>query len=206
MRSQIILDYSANTHKNDLLKIQEAINAISLIDTKKHEIVFKSQLFREAGENVVCKHGSFDFMYNRCKELGYKCTASVFDKSSLYFLLKYDIPFVKIANNRDFDYLIDYVPRRIPVYTSHDCSKADNYYNNKSTLDDQRLRCVSEYPAKIKDYRCVPGGNISDHTIGFELFKTYKPKIYEKHFIMPGDDGLDSGPFAVTPEDLRQIL
>ncbi len=52
----------------------------------------------------------------------------------------------------------------------------------------------------------MPRCNISDHTIGFDLFNMVKPKIWEKHLIMKGDKGLDAGPFAVTPEDLKEIL
>jgi sialic acid synthase SpsE len=205
--STIILDYSANSHKNDLMKIQSAIDSVANIDTKKHNIIFKSQLFVMAGDNIPCHHGSFDFMYNRCKELGYECTSSVFDRASLDFLLGYDIPFVKIANNRKLDYLIGEIPRKIPVYVSYDCNRVDNLnetsiYNKK----DRFFNCVSEYPASIESYSCSSNCNISDHTIGFELFNKYKPLLYEKHFIMPGDDGLDAGPFAVTPEDLKEIL
>lgn len=206
MKSKIILDYSANTHKNDLNKIQQTISAIKDIDTGKHEIIFKSQLFKEAGKNIVCSEYSFDSMYQHCQSLGYKCTASVFDLDSLNYLLSFDIPFVKIANNRNLDYLIEHVPRGLPVYISYDSNKIDNCYNPLLNQIDERMRCVSKYPADVSEYRVMPRCNISDHTIGFDLFNMVKPKIWEKHLIMKGDKGLDAGPFAVTPEDLKEIL
>lgn len=207
--STIILDYSANTHKNDLYKISSAIDAISIIDTKKHNIVFKSQLFVSAGKNVVCTNESFNFMYNRCKEMGYQCTSSVFDEDSLNYLLSYtDLPFIKIANNRNLDYLIGKIPREIPVYCSFDSTKMHSSLSKIELFNelDQKLHCVSEYPANIENYRVLPGENISDHTVGLDLYKRFSPRIWEKHLMMIGDDGLDSGPFSVTPEELKEIL
>jgi len=198
--SKIILDYSANTHNNDLRKITELIKTVKSYDTVKHEIIFKSQLFVSAGANVVCTHESFDHMYKTCKDLGYQCTASVFDLDSLCFLLTYDIPFVKIANNKKLYHLAEDVPKDIEVIAS--CNVAD-YYSNKSP--GTTLACVSEYPASLFDYpRDII--QLSDHTKGLLLWHKNKPIIWEKHIKMPGDTGLDAGPFCITPEELADIL
>lgn len=204
--AQIILDYSANTHKNNKQKIFETISKIKEYDSGIHEIVFKSQLFKEAGDNIVCSDESFDYMYEKCLSFGYACTASVFDRQSMDFLLHYQIPFVKIANNRNLDYLMGMVPRELPIYISYDSSKVDSSYNSMLNSLDKKLHCVSEYPASIEKYRCKPNDCVSDHTKGLDLFKKFSPKIWEKHLILPGDDGLDAGPFAITPQELSLII
>ena len=71
--------------------------------------------------------------------------------------------------------------------------------------------CVSEYPASKEDYiEIFPESflelGISDHTIDWELFETYKPAIYECHYKLPDSTGLDAGPFARTPQQLKEIL
>lgn len=204
---EIILDYSANTHKNDLKTIEHMINAITAIDSGKHKIIFKSQLFKEAGKNVPCTKEAFNFMYSRCRELGYGCTASVFDKESLDYLLEYDIPFVKIANNKDLHYLLDFIPRKYKVYISNNSSSLDTDLKDKRLCNqDEIFHCVSKYPAKIEDYRCFNASNISDHTEGLELFKTRNPIRWEKHLKGSNSTGLDSGPFSITPEELKEIL
>lgn len=215
--SRIILDMSANTHKNDHQTIEKMMYEIKKIDTGKHEIIFKAQLFLEAGLNIPLTHEAFDFMYLYGTYLGYAVTSSVFDLPSLKFLLTYNPCFVKTANNRSLDYLIGEVPRKIPVYQSLGWGEESEYLD----IYTRKLLCVSKYPAEFEDYdskmffvsnvfnnysmaRSYDG--ISDHTIGLELFKRYKPEIWEKHYKLSDSTGLDAGPFAITPEELKEIL
>jgi sialic acid synthase SpsE len=209
--TQIILDAgSGNTCQNNPDIIRRMIDELAAIDTHKHEVIIKWQLFKKAGNNVMLEPARFDFAYEYAKEKGYKTTASVFDIWSLEFLLRFDIPFVKIANNRSLDWLIGEVPRKVPVYVSAGGTEEmeDFVYSNVSAL-----ACVSEYPAKIEDYedrfvflRDLFGGYISDHIIGLHLFNKFKPLIWEKHYKLPDSTGLDAGPFAITPEELKEIL
>lgn len=232
-RKQIILDFSANTFKNDPEIIDRAVREIACINTGKHEVIFKTQLFKEAGKNVVCEHKMYDYLHTVCAKRGYGCTASVFDHESLEFLYSYHkkrlaekktgIPFIKIANNPDLYHLINEIPRAMPVYASmgYDDFPDDIPIYSK----DKFLRCVSKYPAKISDYfkimqkvfsdmHCHPVKgysdyvSISDHTIGLELFETYEDdlEVWEKHLILDDSDGLDAGPFAITPQELAEIL
>ena len=211
--SQIILDFgSGNTCRNDPNIIKRMIDEIVKIDTKKHSIVLKWQLFERAGENKPLDHSVFRMAYYYAEKHGYKTTASVFDLSSLRYLLKFNIPFVKIANNRLLDWLIGEVPRKIPVYVS--VGNIDDYitYTREGI---EAIACVSKYPATLKDYEntyksslgCeLQGGCVSDHTVGLELFKKYQPEIFEKHYKLSDSTGLDAGPFAITPEELREII
>lgn len=203
--SQIILDFgSGNTCKNDKAYIKRMYDELKAIDTGKHEVIVKWQLFEKAGDNIPLLPEVFDYAYRYGASLGYKVTASVFDKNSLDFLLEYDIPFVKIANNRKLDWLIGEVPRKIPVYIS-----CDNTKDLKANSGIYNLFCISEYPAKIKDYENLPiklCDGISDHTTNFYLFNKYKPKIVEWHYKLEDSTGLDAGQFARTPKQLAEVL
>lgn len=221
--SQIILDMSANTHKNNKDYLKRIMDSIKEIDTGKHEIIFKAQLFQFAPPNMPLDYDVFDFMYDYGKEMGYKVTSSVFDLFSLKFLLEYNPIFIKIANNRSLDYLIDLIPRGLTVYKSMSFSEMCHSYDHKVI----NLFCVSKYPAKLDDYKKLEicqdvhhcgyldftkgKGNViqlavSDHTIGLDLFKKYQPAIWEKHYKLHDSTGLDAGEFAITPESLKEIL
>ena len=225
--SQIILDFSSgNTCQNNPSIVKRMIDELKAVDTGKHEIIIKWQLFINEGENIPLKYGVFHYAYEYAKELGYKTTASVFDLKSLHWLIfNYDIPFVKIANRRDLDWLIGEIPRKVPVYVS--MSENDDYtayyHSDISSFHPvsniEALCCVSKYPATIEDYVCHDAEGhlkgfyemylknaISDHTVGMELFKKYQPKIWEKHYRLSDNIGLDAGEFAITPEELAEIL
>lgn len=221
--SRIILDFgSANTHKNDWDYLKKMIDELKAIDTGKHEIIIKHQLFLEAGENIPLQHKIFTMAYDYAARLGYRTTSSVFDKESLNFLLEYDVPFIKIANNRALDWLIGEVPRKIPIYTS--IGATDNnlcakilFHTIKGVAHphDQvvPILCVSNYPAIIENYEidftrellenCY---GISDHTTNFGLWYRYQPQIIEWHYKLKYSTGLDAGPFARTPAQLAEIL
>jgi|PlaIllAssembly_1097288.scaffolds.fasta_scaffold103178_2 hypothetical protein len=218
---QIILDISANTHQNDERYYRRMIDVISRRDLHKHEVIIKGQLFRKAGENIPQDIALLERMANWTFETyGYKTTASVFDKVSLALLLlmdiPYELPFIKIANNRDLDWLIGEIPRKIPVYMSispelywgGDIGDAAFRWQGAKVL---HLLCVTKYPAEIDDYGIGPGGTtayaLSDHTIGLELLKKHEPKIYECHFVLEhGIGNLDGGEWAKTPMQLGEIF
>ena len=207
--AKIILDAgSGNTCRNDYDYVSRMLDRLKEVDTGKHEVIIKWQLFKEAGDNITLKHNVFSWAYHYAKELGYKTTSSVFDKESLDFLLQFDPCFVKIANNRKLDWLIGEVPRKIPVYKS--ISKASEF------SDDIDMLCVSKYPTTIEQYEknfpsigsYVKYSNcgVSDHTTNWDLFNKYKPEIIEVHYGLEDSTGLDAGPFMRTPAMLAEIL
>lgn len=201
--SRIILDFgSGNTCQNKKEIVKDMISQLSKVDTKKHEIVIKWQLFNNAGNNIPLDRNVFAFAYSYAKnKYGYKTTASVFDLDSLYYLLNFDIPFVKIANNSNLYYLMNYIPNRYEMYYSG-VEEDETYCGNL-------FYCISKYPAYVEDYIKLPlfqGCNISDHTSDFALWYRYNPKMIEWHFKLPSSTGLDSGKFARTPMQLAEIL
>ena len=160
--SQIILDFgSGNTCRNSVDYCKRMIDALAEIDTHKHDVVIKWQLFADSpvsgggslyGRDVPLFHETFEAAYKYVRDIGYKCTSSVFDMTSLEFLLGFPyIPFIKIACRPDLYWLIGKVPRRIPVYVSVNVRYEDETYSNPSKFyrlgDAVQLRCVPKYPA-----------------------------------------------------------
>lgn len=206
-KKQIILDFgSGNTCHNNKSYIKRMYDELMSVDTKKHEIIIKWQLFKRAGTNIPLTENMFDYAYAYGTALGYQVTASVFDLESLKFLIQYNIPFVKLANNRMLDYLIKYIPLRIPLYIS---GSEKLFLPECKRQERQHLWCVSNYPAAIADYEklgMTKGCNISDHTLGFDLFRRYDPSIVEWHYCLKDSTGPDSGDFSKLPEDLIDLI
>ena len=210
----MILDFgSGNTCKNDEDYIAEMIDGLCLVDKtpESRKPIIKWQLFEEAGNNVPMTRDAFEFAYKYALRLRLKTTASVFDEASLKLLLEYDVPFIKIANRPDLYDLIKKIPRGIPVVVSANDPSHYMYHICTKTSSDIVLGCVSEYPAKIEDYEKAFSpetltAGISDHTVGWELYKKYQPWNYECHYKLSDSTGLDAGDFARTPEDLREVL
>ena len=207
----IILDFgSGNTCKNSKRYITQMINKLVEVDSRKHDVVVKFQLFKDVPPNILLRHDVFRFAYEYAKEKGYQTTASVFDMDSLQFLLTYEIPFVKLANRPDLYWLAGEVPRKVKIVASSD----GEYF----PIHDHLLLCVSKYPATADDYEsrfCLENElhgydnyvvGISDHTTDFTLYHKYKPTIYECHYKLNDSTGPDAGPFSRTPEQLSEIL
>ena len=206
----IVLDAgSGNTCRNDLGKVREMIDSVA--DYADKGIVIKWQLFKNAPPNIPLERKVFDYAYTYALGLGLKTTASVFDEESLDYLLGFDVPFVKIANRRDLNYLYEYVPEGVNVVMSFGDENMLNIYM-EADPEIMPLCCVSEYPAQPEEYeRRFSSGvlnyGISDHTVGFDLYHKYEPYFWEKHYVLEyGGDNPDAGPFAMTPEDLWRIV
>jgi sialic acid synthase SpsE len=191
----IIVDMgSGNTCGNSIETACSMIKALSDVDTRKHEVVIKWQLFEKAGKNIPLDLEVFERAVKYAAIFGYATTASVFDESSLDYLLTFNPMFIKISNGFK------------PTESMEE--KMKDYKVIRSGKD---LCCISEYPAKKADYESKfqpeqMKKGISDHTDSFDLFKKYSPKVYEVHFKLKDSTGLDAGDFARTPEQMKEIL
>ena len=208
--AHIIIEFgSANTCKNNKKIVKEMYDELKRIDTNKHQITCKWQIFKNAGQNIPLDKGIFDYAYNYGRELGYPVTASVFDLDSLRFLLQYEVPFIKIANNRKLDYLVGETLRNTHIYIS--CGSIEELKFVKLFENITPLLCVSNYPSTVESYEKTYGTylsnyGISDHTTTFDLWNNYQPEIIEWHYKLPNSTGLDAGHFARTPEQLQEVL
>ena len=206
----VILDFgSGETCRNDWRIVRQMIEDLKDVDTGKCEVVIKWQLFKKisysGGELLPLDLYLFDIAHNYADKLGYKTTASVFDNDSLEFLTDYEVPFIKIANNKKYYYLIDKIEEsgNKPLVSINSPANmfADRY---------EFMCCVSDYPATAEKYEAVfhdmLEDGISDHTDNWYLYEKYKPFIYECHYCLPDSTGPDAGAFARRPDDLRRIL
>lgn len=200
----IIADFgSGNSCRNALDTVKRMITEFASIDPHNHDIVIKWQLFDNLGKNVPLQRWLFAKAFELAWGFGYETTASVFDMTNLDFLLKFEVPFIKIANNKNAYQLIDKIPDDIRVIRS--VPDADSFGMDS-------MCCVSQYPAKKEKYEKIfkpeqLKAGISDHTTNWDLFKQYKPEIYEKHFVLEYDDkNPDGGLFSATPEKWQEIL
>lgn len=204
---KLIFDISANTHKNKNSLIEEILYELDKYRKNDHEIIIKAQLFNKdvGGENIVCEKKSFEFMHKISLRLGFKCTASVFDLESAKFLINnFDIPFIKFACDKKYNEIEDIIPHKIKIISS--ISPKNNSFDLlKSDTSRIYMLCVPSYPAKIDDYP-IGFSCISDHVKGLSLYNRDSPIIWEKHLKMETSTGLDAGPFAITPKELRGIL
>jgi len=203
--SEIILDISPNTHKNSIKYLKQMIDEVAKIDSKKHEIVIKHQLFLKAPPNLPLDRLVFSRAYEHAKARGYKTTASVFDLDSLNFLMQYDVPFIKVSCNSKYHWLVDEIPRKYNVYVS---SVRDEmkYFRDDDNM--YVMECVPKYPADLEEYEGNEYDYYSDHTIGLGLWYKFEPQIWEKHLVIHKNkaDNPDSGEFSCTPEELREVI
>lgn len=192
---------SGNSCRNDIDTVRKMIDAVDLVDSGVHDVVFKWQLFTSAPPNRPLKREVFDYAYNYAADFGYETTASVFDEDSLEYLSKFDVPFIKIACR---EHLYGLVLQILTIA----------YVSVPEPMDGRwpgavQLCCVPEYPAELEDYekRFPDLRYVSDHTPGWELYWKHDPDIIEKHFVLKREAGNpDAGPFAVTPEQLSEVL
>ena len=207
----IVLDMgSGTTCNNHYDTVDKMVVAAAGVDTGKHEVVFKWQLFRQSTVPYVhaLRPEVFSFAYETALELGYGTTASVFDPWSLDFLRRFDVPFIKIACRAWCYPLIGMIGRGETVYVSVDSGKWAERWETLWGVTP--MCCVPDYPANPTVYKTMFGDRlsvaISDHCADMALYHEYHPLVYERHFKLPGSTGPDAGAHASTPEDLEAIL
>ena len=210
----IILDFaSATTCNNDHAEVVKMIDGLHDVDTWKHEVVIKWQLFQDVyyqGQKLPeLAHDVFLFAkeYAACK--GYQTTASVFDKASLDFLLTTNPPFIKIAARPDVYPLMASIPYDMDIIVSAPSVEDHDLLVGRPCVK-AVLCCVPDYPAVAAKYENYFSGllhyGISDHTEDWYLYEKYTPNYYECHFKLEDSTGPDAQDFARTPEQLREIL
>ncbi len=213
----IILDFgSGETSKNDIPYIKRMIDELKAVDTGKHRVVIKWQLFApETLPGPVPAPLSllaFDEAYKYAATLGYETTASVFDTWSLRKLLAYDVPFVKLACRPwvypllGVPWIVNGGPAPRAVVSVEDGVTGAML---KKQWDVDVLCCVPNYPATYSEYEdfgydSLMSG-ISDHTDTWQLYKDYEPDIYECHYKLEDSTGPDAA-YSRTPVMLKEVL
>lgn len=205
--SLIILDMgSGNTCHNSIDYAKRMIDAVVDIDSKKTQVIFKWQLESEdpPGQKKLDRD-VFKAAYEYAGEKGYLTTSSVFDSKSLAYLLQFPVPFIKIACQPILYPMALAIPSSIPVFISVAGRAILPIHCNF-------LHCIPKYPATLAEYEAafaphMLNASVSDHTPGLELWRKYKPQLWEKHFIIERDvSNPDSGLFAIDPDQLKEVI
>lgn len=207
----VIVDMgSGETCRNDPAIVKRMIDELAAVDSGKENVVIKWQLFEEVPAGCApLKWGVFRQAYEYALSKCYFTTASVFDERSLEVLLNFNVPFVKVACRPELYKLIDKIPPDKKVFVSIGPGFKPETLT-KLHPNVQVLRCVPEYPAQAVVYETSFGGSlysgISDHTTTWYLREKYQPLYHEVHYRLEDSTGLDSGPYARTPAQLKEIL
>ncbi|OGX23523.1 MAG: pseudaminic acid synthase [Omnitrophica WOR_2 bacterium GWF2_38_59] len=161
------------------------------------------------------------------EQLGLACFSSPFDKTSVEFLTKMNVPAYKIASFEITDIpLIEYVAsKNKPVIISTGIASKDEILeavracrrmkNSQIAL----LKCTSGYPASFesmnlktiadmnKRFGAVVG--LSDHTLGISVPVTavaMGAKIIEKHLTLDRNMGGPDEAFSLEPEEFKLMV
>ena len=205
----IILDFgNGSVCLNDRDNIKTMIDRLADVDIDR-KIVIKWQLFLNIPPKLSLRRDLFDFAYKYAADLGFMTTASVFDLDSLDFLLRYHVPFVKLANQPQMWRYTDDVPRSVDLYVSVGSERDFKWMWYKKPTG--VMACVSEYPATIDDYYETFGekilkAGISDHTDNISLYKAYRPRLYEKHYTVPEIPTDKVRKYCADPYQVKKLL
>lgn len=155
------------------------------------------------------------------------CFSSPFDKSSVDFLERLDVPAYKIASFEITDIpLIEYVASKgKPIIISTGIAEIDdidlalNACRRMGNNDIALLKCTSSYPAPIEEanmimvkdlaekFNVISG--LSDHTIGNTVpvvATCFGAKIIEKHFIIDRSIGGPDASFSMNESEFTDMV
>lgn len=161
------------------------------------------------------------------EELGLVCFSSPFDKTSVDFLEKMNVPAYKIASFEITDIpLIKYVASKgKPVIMSTgiaslaDIEEAVNACKMEGNDRIILMKCTSAYPAPVeyanlnvipnmrKTFNVVVG--LSDHTMGSSVAiasVALGAKVIEKHFILNRSVGGPDAEFSLEPQEFKDMV
>lgn len=164
---------------------------------------------------------------NIAEDLGLILFSSPFDKTSVDFLEKMNVPAYKVASFEITDIaLIEYIAsKNKPVIISTGIAELADIEEALSACkrmgNDQiaLLKCTSAYPAPIEEanlytipdmidrFKTVVG--LSDHTLGVSVAiaaVSLGAKIIEKHFILDRNLGGPDAAFSIEPDDFKYMV
>ena len=200
----IILDFGAgDATGNDIDYVKGLMNDLP------SGVVVKFQLFRDLPPLKPLDPHVFLTAWAHGQKHGIPVTASVFDEESLKILTKMvKVPFIKIACRPHLYELITEIPPFMPTLVSVDSHismmRVMSEHFDKSL---SFMCCVPDYPANTDTYESWFSHDmlktaVSDHTIGTELYLSYRPRIWEKHYGQMGPDK----DHAITLEELQECM
>ncbi|MES2544107.1 MAG: pseudaminic acid synthase [Bacteroidota bacterium] len=216
----------------DCIKLQTYTADTITIDCKKDDFlingtIWEGKNYYELYEEAHTPWEWHEELFRVAKEVGLICFSSPFDKSSVDFLEKLNVPAYKIASFEITDIpLIEYVASKgKPVILSTGISEnvdielALDACKRKGNNEIALLKCTSSYPAPIEEanmcmvkdladrYGVVSG--LSDHTMGATVpivATCFGAKIIEKHFILDRSIGGPDASFSMNEEEFTAMV
>jgi N-acetylneuraminate synthase len=188
----------------DCVKFQKRNPDVAVPDHQKgvmRETPWGKMTYLDYKYKVEFEKEEFDFVNKYCKEKPIDWTASVWDQDSLDFLLKYNVPFVKIpsAHITNDELLIATAKSGIPIIASTGMSTLEEVDHAVNLLEKHAnsyaiMHTNSSYPSKLEDlnlslipffikrYECVVG--YSGHEFGLTptvIAASLGARIIERH-------------------------
>ena len=168
-------------------------------------------------------------LISRCKEKGIRFSSTGFDTSSVDFLIKLGVGFLKVPSGEitNLPYLRHVGSKGLPIILSTGMCTMQEVRNVVKILelagskksDITVLHCNTEYPTPMEDVNLLAMLSIekelgvkvgySDHTLGIEVpvaAVAMGATIIEKHFTL--DRGMDGPDHAASlePNELKQMV
>jgi sialic acid synthase SpsE len=206
---RIILDISANIHRNDKGLMERIIDGLP-IPPDGIRYAIKTQYWRVGNtivgkENKRTEYRMLRDIRDACRVRGLQWGSSAFDLSSMKTLCHLRPDFVKIACRPRIYSLGKHVPRGIKLFVSINLK-----HPHKLEYEHIPMGCIPEYPADTSLYAtqsCRSYVAISDHTVNDVVFAMKPWKYYECHYCEARDpNNPDAGPFARTNECLKRMF
>ena len=193
----------------------------------KQGTVWDGQVLHELYEDAYMPWDWQPKLKKIAEDLGLIVFSSPFDKTSVDFLEKMDVPAYKIASFEITDIpLIEYVASKgKPIIISTGIASLEDIDLAVKTCIDAGndqialLKCTSSYPAPLEEinlntipdikdrFNVVVG--LSDHTLGGEVSTAsiaVGAKIIEKHFILDRNMGGPDSDFSMEPDEFGQMV
>jgi pseudaminic acid synthase len=217
----------------DCVKLQTYTADTITINSKKNDFlltqgtIWDGQFLYDLYKQAYTPWEWHEELFRVANEEGLVCFSSPFDKSSVDFLEKLNVPAYKIASFEITDIpLIEYVASKgKPIIIStgiaslNDIELALEACRKLGNNDIALLKCTSSYPAPIaeanmvmvkdfKDRFNVISG-LSDHTIGASVpivATCFGAKIIEKHFILDRSIGGPDASFSMNEQEFKDMV
>lgn len=166
-------------------------------------------------------------IFAKAKNLGLTYFSTPFDETAVDFLETLNVPFYKISSfeNNHFPLIKKIIETKKPLIISTGAttiSELDVIYKfliKNKCRDFCFLKCVSNYPSKIKDYnllsipmlmkRYSAHVGLSDHTIGHVAATSsiaLGARIIEKHVTFKNNDGAIDSKFSLEVKNFKEFI
>jgi len=217
----------------DCIKFQTFTADTITLDSKKDDFkitqgtLWDGQYLHDLYKEAYTPWEWHEELFKIAAEEGLICFSSPFDKTSVDFLEKLNVPAYKIASFEITDIpLIEYVASKgKPVIIStgiaeqEDIELALNACRRMGNNDIALLKCTSSYPAPINEanmcmvkdladrYNVISG--LSDHTMGSivpVVATAFGGKIIEKHFIVDRSIGGPDASFSMNESEFTEMV